>query len=182
VNAIPDVSLEVAFPGLSDNVFGSKPVWMTYPPDGTDRIVVVEQDSEVFILDDDPVTNEMSKFLDIRDRVSRDGREEGLLGLAFHPDFGANGEFFVYYSTSNPRRSVLSRFSVPADTGLLDRAAHDSEEIILEVLYLYVGFGDGGSRGDPRGNGQNAGTLLGLIQLACVLLWFRRYHRLTVLG
>ena len=52
-----------------------------------------------------------SVFLDIRDRVSEDNNEEGLLGLAFDPEYAANGHLYVYYSAASPRRSVLSRFT-----------------------------------------------------------------------
>jgi len=115
-------------------------------------------------------------FLDISDEVSRDGNEEGLLGLALAPDFQTTGVFYVYYSAADPRRSVISRFQ-SSSGGIGDP---DSEEVILEVPqpfsnhnggqivfgpdgYLYVGLGDGGSARDPQGNGQNLGTLLGSI-------------------
>jgi glucose/arabinose dehydrogenase len=114
-------------------------------------------------------------FMDLTDRVSTDGAEEGLLGLALAPDFVDSGEFYVYYSAADPRRSVLSRFSstnAAGDAG--------SEQVILEVDepfsnhnggqivfgpdgFLYIGLGDGGSGGDPRGNGQNPATLLASI-------------------
>ncbi|MCE2463071.1 MAG: PQQ-dependent sugar dehydrogenase, partial [Dehalococcoidia bacterium] len=111
-------------------------------------------------------------------RVNEDGNEEGLLGLAFDPDYKYNGYFYVYYSAASPRRSVLSRFSVsPNDPKAADP---NSETVIMQVTqpfsnhnggqiafgpddYLYVGLGDGGSRGDPQRNGQNTGTLLGSI-------------------
>ena len=103
------------------------------------------------------------------------GTEEGLLGLAFSPSFSTDGRVYLYYTAGNPRRSVLSRF--PAVNGRLDVAG---EQVILEIPepflahnggqlafdaegYLYVGVGDGGSGGDPQGNGQNLGTLLGAI-------------------
>ena len=116
--------------------------------------------------------------MDIRERVSDRGNEEGLLGLAFDPAYESNGYFYVYYSAANPRRSVVSRFSV--DPGDPDRADPSSEVEILAVPqpysnhngghvvfgpdgYLYVGLGDGGSANDPRGNGQDRTTLLGTI-------------------
>ena len=119
-----------------------------------------------------------STFLDIRGQVNDRGNEEGLLGLAFDPDYTSNGYFYVYYSASSPRRSIISRFSVsPDDFNIAD---HNSERVILEVPqpfanhnggqivfgsdgYLYVGLGDGGSRGDPGLNGQDPSTLLGTI-------------------
>ncbi len=122
-----------------------------------------------------PVARE---FLDIRDRVSDRGNEEGLLGLALDPDFSSNGHFFVYYTASDPRRSVVSRFSVRTDDA--DKADAASERVVLEIAqpasnhnggqlrfgsdgFLYIAVGDGGGRGDPRGNGQDLSTLLGAI-------------------
>ena len=114
-------------------------------------------------------------FLDIRDRVSSRGSEEGLLGLALAP---YNDEhLYVYYSAANPRRSVVSRFNYYGPGRYADP---DSELVILEVPqpyanhnggqlafgprgYLYIGLGDGGAAGDPMGNGQDTSTLLGSI-------------------
>jgi glucose/arabinose dehydrogenase len=117
-------------------------------------------------------------FLDITDRVNSEGFEEGLLGLAFHPNFVSNGFFYVDYTASNPRRSVISRYTVVSSNP--NQADKNSEEILLEVLqpysnhnggqiafgpdnYLFIALGDGGSAGDPQGNGQNRATLLGKI-------------------
>ena len=130
------------------------------------------------VFPDDQDASSAGVFLDIRPRVNDRGNEEGLLGLAFDPDYGSNGYFYVYYSASNPRRSVVSRFSVSASDP--DSADPDSERIVLEVPQpysnhnggqivfgpdgrLYIGLGDGGSRNDPHGNGQDLSTLLGSI-------------------
>ena len=116
-----------------------------------------------------------TEFLDIRDIVSRRGSEEGLLGLALDP--GEGGHVYVYYSAANPRRSVVSRFSIQGSSSSADPG---SELVILEVEqpysnhnggqiafgpdgYLYIGLGDGGSAGDPKGNGQDTSTLLGSV-------------------
>jgi glucose/arabinose dehydrogenase len=107
--------------------------------------------------------------------ISSPGNEEGLLGLAFSPEFGSDGRVYLYYTAGEPRRSVLSRFQVVGDA--IDVG---SETVILEAPqpyanhnggqiafgpdgYLYVALGDGGSAGDPQGNGQNLSTLLGSI-------------------
>ena len=74
-------------------------------------------------------------FLDIRSKVRRKDNEEGLLSLAFHPRYPVNGFFYVYYSASNPRRGILSRFKVSADDP--NRAEPDSEKVILEVDQPY---------------------------------------------
>ncbi len=144
------------------------------------RVLVTEQDGRIWEFAEGVLRQEdilYAEFLDIRDRVSDRGWEEGLLGLALDP---ADRRYaYVYYSAANPRRSVVSRFSL-APSGSLTPADPDSELIILEVEqpyanhnggqlafgpdgYLYVGLGDGGSAGDPPGNGQDTATLLGAI-------------------
>ncbi len=117
-----------------------------------------------------------TQFLDIRDRVSSRGSEEGLLGLALAP---YNDEhLYVYYSAANPRRSVVSRFNHYGPGGY--DAGPGAELVILEAPqpyanhnggqiafgpdgFLYIGLGDGGAAGDPQGNGQDTSTLLGSI-------------------
>ena len=165
-----ELGVERAYPGLSFD----RPVALVFPDDDTGRGFVVEQAGRIIALDGD---GEAGTFLDIRDRVNDRGEEEGLLGLAFDPDFYSNGFFYVYYSADGPRHSVVSRFSAHRDE---DAADAGSETLILEVEQpyanhnggqivfgpddlLYVGLGDGGSAGDPKRNGQDLGTLLGAI-------------------
>ena len=165
-----ELSVLEAFPGLSFD----RPVALVFPDDGANRGFVVEQPGRIVALNSE---NDSNTFLDIRDRVRDRGEEEGLLGLAFDPDYESNGFLYVYYTADGPRRSVISRFSV--DPG--DRTADPgTETLVLEVEqpyanhnggqivlgpddFLYVGLGDGGSAGDPKGNGQNPATLLGAI-------------------
>ena len=168
---LQSIDVEVAFPNLSLE----RMVFLTHVGDGTDRLFLVLQPGRIMVFPNQSDVSRAEVFLDIRDRVNDRGNEEGLLGLAFDPGFAENGHFYVYYSASNPRRSVLSRFS--AGEG---QANPDSERIVLEVPqpysnhnggaihfgadgYLYVALGDGGSAGDPQGNGQDTGTLLGSI-------------------
>jgi glucose/arabinose dehydrogenase len=117
-----------------------------------------------------------SVFLDVRDRIIKDpGQEEGLLGLAFAPDYASSGKFYIYFSAGGPRRQVISR--VIARGGVADAS---TERVLLEIADpfpnhnggamafgadgdLYLGEGDGGSAGDPNGNGQNTDALLGKI-------------------
>ncbi len=167
------MEVERVFPNLSFR----RMVGMAYAGDGSDRLFVVLQRGVIVSFANDQSVAAADVFLDIQERVSDRGNEEGLLGLAFDPEFRANGYFYVYYSAASPRRSVLSRFSVRPDGVAADA---DSEWVIMEIEqpysnhnggqiafgpdgYLYVGLGDGGSRGDPRGNGQNLSTLLGSI-------------------
>ena len=168
------LGVERAFPGLSF----TRMVALVDPDDGTGRLFLVLQAGAIMVFPDDQDASSAGVFLDIRPRVNDRGNEEGLLGLAFDPDYGSSGYFYVYYSASNPRRSVVSRFSVSASDP--DSADPDSERIVLEVPQpysnhnggqivfgpdgrLYIGLGDGGSRNDPHGNGQDLSTLLGSI-------------------
>ena len=165
-------TLEPAFP----NLHFDRPVALTHA--GDDRLFVVEQEGRIYTFVNDAAVETATLFLDIRDRVNDAGNEEGLLSLAFHPNFQENGYFFVDYTTSDPRRTIISRFALDAsDPSLGDP---QSEVVLLEIGqpysnhnggqiafgpdgYLYVGMGDGGSGGDPQGHGQDRSTLLGAI-------------------
>lgn len=164
--------VEVAFPNLTF----TRPVDLQHPGDGTNRLFVLEQPGYIRVFENNPSVTSAGVFLDITDRVNSSGNEEGLLGLAFHPDFETNGYFYVNYTANPPRRTVISRFKVSAsDPNVADKS---SEKIILTFSqpfsnhnggqitfgpdgYLYIGTGDGGSGGDPQRNGQNTKTLLG---------------------
>ena len=168
------MAVDVAFPDLSFEGM----IHLAYADDATNRLFLVLQSGRVLVFDNDPNVRSAATFLDIRDRVNDRSFEEGLLGIAFDPEYRTNGYFYVYYSAAGPRRSVISRFSVTAADP--DRADSDSEHVVLEVRqpysnhnggqilfgpdgYLYVALGDGGSAGDPDGNGQDPSTLLGSI-------------------
>lgn len=165
-------SFQQAYPSLTF----SSPVDFQYAPDGTDRIFVIEQQGIIKVFENNGHTTSSKVFLNITDIVTSGG-EMGLLGLAFHPDYANNGYFYVDYILSNPLRTHISRFHVTSNPDSADR---NSEEVILEVGqpasnhnggrilfgpdgYLYIGFGDGGSEGDPNDIGQNRTTLLGKI-------------------
>ena len=176
VEALPlaPVELEPAFPGIEFD----RMVLLTHAGDDTGRLFLVLQPGMIVVFENDPGVESAQTFLDIRERVSDAGNEEGLLGLAFDPAYAEDGYFYVYYSASRPRRSVVSRFSV--SLGDPNRAEPGSELVFLEVEQpysnhngghivfgpdgmLYVGLGDGGAAGDPQGNGQDTSTLLGSI-------------------
>ncbi|MGD8857147.1 MAG: PQQ-dependent sugar dehydrogenase, partial [Chloroflexota bacterium] len=151
----------------------SRPLYITHAFD--ERLFVVEQDGQIKIITDGQMVPQ--PFLDIRDRVGSSSLEQGLLSVAFHPQFQENGRLFVDY-TNLQGNTVVAEYGLdPADPG---RADTGSEQILLTVNqpygnhnggqlhfgpdgYLYVGMGDGGSAGDPLNNGQNAGTLLGAL-------------------
>ena len=152
----------------------ARPLLVTHNGVDPDRLYVVEQAGVIRVLAGGALLPD--PFLDIRGIVSSEAFERGLLGLAFHPRYAENGQFFVYYTDLNGDTAV-ARYQVGDDP---DQADPDSAVIILQVVqpfpnhngghlafgpdgHLYVGLGDGGSGGDPQGNGQNLGTLLGSI-------------------
>lgn len=171
--ATAQTQIENAFPELTFNSVTD----IQAPPDGSNRLFVLQRPGRVVVFENDPATSQKSVFLDISNQVDTQG-EGGILGLAFHPEYGQNGRFFVYYATSQdgPFRSVVSQFTVSsADPNQADPG---SEQVVLTVDqpytnhnagqlqfgpdgYLYVGLGDGGSGGDPEENGQDPTTLLG---------------------
>ena len=174
VEAKTGVGLENAFPKLRFN----RPVHLTHV--GDDRVFVVEQNGIVYVFQNDTETSTAKVFLDISDRVSRKGNEEGLIGFTFHPDFKNNGQFFVHYSSSvKDMHGIVARYRVRKDDPNVGDP--DSEEVILEQKQpfrnhnggaiafgpqdglLYISFGDGGKANDPFGNGQDLSTLLGAI-------------------
>lgn len=171
----PTISVEVerVFPDLSFEEMTN----LIQPDDTGDLIFATEQAGVIYSFSSSN-PQQADVFLDITDRVNRGGNEEGLLGLVFDPDYLGNGYFYVYYSATEPTRSVLSRFGLDQEN--TDVADAESEVIIMEVEqpyanhnagqlafgpdgYLYIALGDGGSAGDPLGNGQNLTTLLGSI-------------------
>lgn len=151
---------------------------MVQAPGDDDRLYIVEQMGRVLLADfREPAAKQGEVFLDIRKRVNDRNNEEGLLSLAFHPDYRTNRRFFVYYTAERPRRSVLSRFTSTED---FQRGDPDSEEVLLEIEQpywnhnggtiafgpdgmLYLGIGDGGAANDPHQVGQDLGSLLGTI-------------------
>ena len=142
--------------------------------DGSGRLFIIEKAGRIRILQDGQLLDQ--PFLDITGRVGSDGNEQGLLGLAFQPQYPENGRFFVNY-TNNNGDTEIARFQVSDDPNGADP---NSEVKLLGVNqpfpnhnggvlafgpdgYLYAGLGDGGAAGDPLGNAQNTNALLGKI-------------------
>ena len=149
------------------------PVHVAAPRLDPTRLFVVEQGGRVRLVKDGTLLRD--PFLDVAAKVSCCG-EQGLLGIAFHPDYASNGRFFVFY-TNTDGDEVVERYRVSPD---LDRADDTSGLVLLTVPdfapnhnggqlafgpdgYLYVGLGDGGGGGDPQETGQDLTRLLGKI-------------------
>ncbi|MCB8944287.1 MAG: tandem-95 repeat protein [Ardenticatenaceae bacterium] len=164
---------------LSSHATGlSSPVSIANADAGYGRLFVVEQVGRIKIVEPNG-TVRSTPFLDIIGRVDSSSSEEGLLGLAFHPQYYDNGYFYVNYTntTGGIRRTRISRFSVTADPTLADP---NSEDILLTIVqpssnhnagdihfgsdgYLYIPLGDGGGSGDTSNNAQTLSLALGKI-------------------
>ena len=183
--AAPDVTFELAFENLR---FDKRPLLLLPGPE-TDqrRFYVAEQVGRIssFPIQSDVASSQTRRVLDVTDQIRspvsgsarRGGNEEGLLGMAFHPEFQENRHVYLHYSAAdNPRRGVISEWTM-SDDGTIDP---ESERVLLEVEqpwgnhngghivfgpdgYLYITLGDGGAGGDPKNSGQDTSTLLGSI-------------------
>jgi glucose/arabinose dehydrogenase len=150
-----------------------QPIGITSAGDGSGRLYVNEQGGIVRIVEQDGSLAQQP-FVDLNDRLVAGG-EQGLLGLAFHPDFPQDGRVFVDYTRAEDGATVISELRATAEA-----ADMTTERVLLLISqpfvnhnggqlsfgpdgYLYIGMGDGGSGGDPFGNGQNRDALLGKI-------------------
>ncbi len=150
----------------------SKPLGMTFPESNPQLFYILEQAGVIRVLRDGVLLSD--PFLDIRKQVNSNANERGLLGIALDPLYVQNGFFYLNYSNSKGD-TTISRFQANPDLLIADP---QSEQILLtqeqpygnhnggNLLigpdgFLYIGFGDGGSGGDPQGNAQNPETLLG---------------------
>jgi glucose/arabinose dehydrogenase len=140
--------------------------------DGMGHLYIVERKGLIHILADGSLLS--PPFLDIRNLVQDGFSEQGLLGLAFHPQYAQDGRFFINY-TDLQGDTVVAEYQVSSDPTLADA---DSARTLLSIEqpyqnhngggvlfgpdgYLYIGTGDGGSAGDPQNNAQNTNVLLG---------------------
>ncbi len=151
-----------------------KPIQVTHAGDGSGRLFVVEQTGRIKIIQGGTVLP--TPFLDASGLIACCG-EQGLLGLAFHPDYADNGFLYLNFSRASDGATMIVRYQV--STGDPDRADPGSAMTLLTVNqpygnhnggqllfsprdnYLYIGMGDGGSGGDPLDHAQNIETLLG---------------------
>ncbi|MFM8699137.1 MAG: PQQ-dependent sugar dehydrogenase, partial [Phycisphaerales bacterium] len=172
--AIPRIRLQRIAPQMKYR----RPVQVVFEPGDDRRMYVLEQAGRVLIIDpEDRDAKEPKVFLDIKPQVNSRGNEEGLLSLAFHPDFAKNGRFFTYSTAIDAERrrsNVLSEWKVDTDTGL-PREGSERRLITVADPYsnhtggtvlfgrdgmLYLSCGDGGAANDPVQAGQDLGTML----------------------
>ncbi|MCG8370447.1 MAG: PQQ-dependent sugar dehydrogenase, partial [Proteobacteria bacterium] len=169
---VPAVAVSQVFTQLA---FDSPTVLKQAPGDDA-RWFVGEKAGVIRVFANNTASSSSGVFLDIGGVVDSSG-EGGLLGFAFHPNFPATPEVYVSYTRRGPFRSYVSRFFSPDGGRTLNPAP---EDVLLEIPqpatnhnggdvvfgpdgFLYVGFGDGGGSGDPRGNGQNDMNLHGSV-------------------
>jgi hypothetical protein len=146
----------------------SAPIYVTHA--GDSRLFVVEQGGRIKIVGG-------GTFLDIHTMIRTSGGEQGLLGLAFHPNYATNGLFYVNYTRKSDGDTVIAEFKRSA--GNPDVADVASKRVVLTInqpypnhnggwiafkgSYMYIATGDGGSAGDPKNRAQNIDSLLGKI-------------------
>jgi len=154
-----------------------RPVGVSSAPGDPSRLFILEQSGFVRVLDLKTGALLSAPFLSISSRVAQSGSEQGLLGLAFHPEWQTNRLFFVNYTRATDGATVIARFEI--DPNNPNRALAGTEATVLTVAqpfsnhngghlefdpfdgYLYIGLGDGGDSNDPRGHAQNPDSLLG---------------------
>lgn len=158
-----------------------RPIVITHSGDGSNRLFLASQQGIVYVMPNREDVTKPTTYLDLSENVLYLERhnEEGLLGLAFHPDYETNGYLYVYYTATDAEKtSVVSRFQVSKDDP--NKTDPESEVEIMRIAqpfwnhnggciefgpdgYLYIGLGDGGAANDPQHNGQNLQTWLGSI-------------------
>ena len=161
--------------GLTPVISGmSSPVLLTAPPGDLIRLFIVEQSGAIRIIKNGTLLP--AAFLDLGDSIST-GSEQGLLGLAFAPDYATSGRFYVSYTNKHgplaAGTSVIERYTVSGNTDVANAASgqrlltlddpysnHNGGMIAFGPDdYLYYGMGDGGGGGDPLNSGQDRSDL-----------------------
>jgi glucose/arabinose dehydrogenase len=162
--------IRISFSRVARNL--SKPVFITHSGDNNGRLFIVEKTGRIRVIRQGTLRG--TPFLNLSAKVST-GSEQGLLGLAFHPDYGNNGRFYVDYTDVNGD-TVIAEYHRSTDANIADPTGR----VLLKIDqpysnhnggmlafgpdgYLYIGMGDGGSSGDPQNRAQNVNSRLGKI-------------------
>ena len=165
-----------AFPNLTF----TQPVYLTHSNDGTNRIFVIQKNGLIKVFPNDSTVASATTFMNLSSRIITGGgsSEQGLLVIAFHPDYANNRHFYVDYTEAGDGRTIIARYNV--DSTNPNQGDFNSEVRLLNIYqpysnhnggilffgqdgYLYIGMGDGGSGGDPANRAQNVDSLLGKI-------------------
>ncbi len=169
---VSDANVEIELVRLTSGL--SAPLALVAPPDGSDRLFVVEKVGRIKILSNGAVLG--TPFLDLTAQVDTES-ERGLLGLAFHPEYETNRKFYLHYTANDGTITVSEFLASVGDANIADAS---SERILIEEPhpglnhnggqlqfgpdgYLYIAIGDGGAPGDPARNAQDLSDLLGSI-------------------
>lgn len=174
VSAQTTIQLQPFVSGLA------KPIFLTSARDGSNRLFIIEQSGRIQVMLPGETAPNKTPFLDITAKVlapNTSGSEQGLLGLAFHPQFKTNRRFFVNYTRKPDGATVVAQYRV----SIGDANVADVDEVPILTIpqpfanhnggmmdfgrdgYLYIGMGDGGSANDPGNRAQNVEELLGKI-------------------
>lgn len=149
------------------------PIQVTHAGDGSGRLFVVQRDGKIMLVKNNQV--QAQAFLDVSSLVVNNG-EQGLLGLAFHPNYPTSPYFYINYTRKSDGDTVIARYTITANPDIADPASasilltinqpytnHNGGQLFFSPLdgYLYIGMGDGGSGGDPHNFAQDLNSLLG---------------------
>jgi glucose/arabinose dehydrogenase len=166
----PNLSLKPALQQVVDGL--EQPTFLTHAGDGSGLLYVTEQPGRVRVIRDGQLLD--APFLDIESKVGSSGNEQGLLSVAFAPDYTTSRKVFANYTDRNGD-TVVAGFLVNPD-GLSADPASEWQVLKIDQPYanhnggqlkfgpdkmLYIGMGDGGSAGDPQNFGQRVEELLG---------------------
>lgn len=174
----PGTAADLPAMKLTEVVNGlARPTFVTGAPEDTTRLYVLEKPGRIRIVKDGALVAE--PFLDAAGVVEAGANERGLLGLAFHPQYVANGRFYIYYTREPDGAIEIAEYT--RGMGTPDVADPGSAKVLLTIPhpdhtnhnggmlafgsdgYLYIGTGDGGGGGDPFDNAENKNSQLGKI-------------------
>lgn len=174
---VQDSSLKISLEPVADGII--RPTFVTESPDGTNRLFITEKTGRIRIFQKEGTSGTMvaEPFLDIGNKLASTEKEQGLCGLAFHPQYAKNGRFFVHYTDTSgtvivaeyARSADNPNKADPAEKQVLIREPHKLPTHNGGMLafgpdgYLYISLGDGGCCDDPFKNSQKLDTLLGKI-------------------
>ena len=164
--AVPQIQLQPVASGLTN------PTLVTSARDGSNRLFILEQGGLIKVLQ--PGASTPTVFLDLRAKVMT-GPQQGLAGLAFHPQYAVNRRFFVDYTRRVDAATVIAEYQASAGDANVADAAESVLLVIPEPLpnltagtlafgpdgFLYIGVGNAGVSNDPTNTAQTLGVLLG---------------------